>query len=90
MMAKKSGSKITDHLAIRRGHGVGALPCYIGDADPDLIRLIPRHRDLECDLWILVHPNVRDAPRISMLTAFLFNQLKKQETLLTGIAFKDS
>jgi DNA-binding transcriptional LysR family regulator len=76
--------------AIRRGQGIGALPCYLGDSDPDLIRLTPPHRDLECDLWILVHLDVRDAPRISALAEPLFNQLKKQETLLTGISLKDS
>ncbi len=40
------------------------LPCYVGDAQPDLVRLAPnRLRDLNA-LWILTHDSLRKSPRV--------------------------
>ena len=52
--------------AIRAGAGLGILPCFVGDADPGLVRLTPPIADLTVseDRWLLVHPDLRNVPRV--------------------------
>jgi DNA-binding transcriptional LysR family regulator len=50
--------------AILAGAGLGILPCFVGDADPSLIRLTPPIEELEADDWLLVHPDLKAVPRV--------------------------
>ncbi|MEM6295991.1 MAG: LysR family transcriptional regulator [Myxococcota bacterium] len=50
------------HAAIRAGVGIGFMPCqYAGD---DLVCLRPTEPGLDYDVWLLVHPEARDAARV--------------------------
>jgi DNA-binding transcriptional LysR family regulator len=49
---------------VRAGAGAGLLPCFLGDADPDLVRLGPPLPDLATPLWLLTHPDLRRAARV--------------------------
>lgn len=52
---------------IREGKGVGMLPCYLGDTDPDLVRL-PGFKPLpDLDMWLLTHADLKAAPRVRAL-----------------------
>ncbi|MFA5950935.1 MAG: LysR family transcriptional regulator [Hyphomicrobium sp.] len=50
--------------AIRAGAGKSLLPCCIGDASPDLIRLSGPSPVLHRELWLLIHPDAKDLARI--------------------------
>ncbi|WP_346899603.1 LysR family transcriptional regulator [uncultured Roseibium sp.] len=50
--------------AARSGSGVALLPCFLGDADPHLKRLPSADAFPPRDIWMLVHDDLRRAPRI--------------------------
>ena len=50
--------------AIRAGAGLGLLPCFLGDADPALVRLTAPIEELTADYWLLQHPDMRTVPRV--------------------------
>ncbi|MEM8793847.1 MAG: LysR family transcriptional regulator [Pseudomonadota bacterium] len=49
---------------VRSGLGVGALPCYLGEGEPELVRLHDADDDFTWDLWLLAHPDVRRSARV--------------------------
>ncbi|MBW7470795.1 LysR family transcriptional regulator [Marinobacter sp. F4218] len=51
-------------VAARGGSGITVLPCYLGDADPQLVRLSEPVPALTTELWILTHPDLRHVTRI--------------------------
>jgi len=50
--------------AVAQGIGVGVLPCFVGSTLPDVVRLTPPIAELETGLWLLVHPEIADLPRM--------------------------
>ncbi|MET0429271.1 MAG: LysR family transcriptional regulator [Microvirga sp.] len=70
--------------AIEGGLGIGHLPCFIGDARPDLVRLGPLDPAFAADLWLLTHPDLRHSPRIRALLDFLADGIARQRTFIEG------
>jgi DNA-binding transcriptional LysR family regulator len=50
--------------AVEAGIGIGALPCFVADTRPRLVRLEPPDTALSASLWLLTHPDLRTAPRV--------------------------
>ena len=46
------------HDAVRNGAGLGVLPCFAGDSDPDLVRLTAPIQ-VESDLNLVVHRDLK-------------------------------
>jgi DNA-binding transcriptional LysR family regulator len=57
--------------AIKAGLGLGALPCTLGELDPDLIRCIEPPRELDSPLWLVTRADLADEPRIRTFSAFM-------------------
>ncbi len=72
------------YVAAREGHGVAALPCYLGDACPELMRFGERIRELSTDLWLLTHPDLRKTARVRALLDFLATAMKQRRRQLSG------
>ncbi|WP_338664573.1 LysR family transcriptional regulator [Pararoseomonas sp. SCSIO 73927] len=70
--------------AVRAGLGVGHLPCFVGDASPDLVRLLPPDPAYATDLWLLTHPDLRHVPRIRTLLDFLAEAVAAKRPLIEG------
>lgn len=49
---------------LRTGLGVGVLPVFAADAEPDLLPVSDRIDALDTPLWILTHPDLRRTARI--------------------------
>lgn len=64
--------------------GVGFLPCYVGDADPRLIRVCDPIQPLDLQLWVLTHPDLRNTARIRAMMSFLYDTLGQQADLWGG------
>ena len=56
---------------IRAGLGLGALPCLLGDSEPDLIRCFAPPRELRSEMWLVVRAELKSAPHVRALTEFL-------------------
>lgn len=72
------------HAAARAGTGQAVLPCYLADADEALVRVGAPIEELEIDLWILTHPDLRHVARIRAFTAFVAEGLRGSEARLAG------
>ena len=70
--------------AARAEMGITILPCFIGDADPRLVR-IPgvgiRHYGT---LWLLTHGETRRTKRVRLFSDFIRERLSGYATLLEG------
>ncbi|GJE55684.1 MULTISPECIES: LysR family transcriptional regulator [Methylobacterium] len=72
--------------AIQAGIGIGLLPCYIGDAAPDLRRLGELEPDIASDLWLLTHPDLRHAVRVRAFMDFMADAIAPLRPAFEGRA----
>jgi DNA-binding transcriptional LysR family regulator len=64
--------------AIVAGIGMGVLPCFVGDSDPELVRQTAMPVQPGPELWILTRPASRSVRRIQLFLAFLRDTLVDQ------------
>jgi DNA-binding transcriptional LysR family regulator len=72
------------HSAVRAGMGAALLPCFLGDPDPSLVRVLDPPADLRSDLWVMSHPDLRRSPRVGLLTRHLAKGLRLARDLIAG------
>jgi DNA-binding transcriptional LysR family regulator len=72
------------HQAARVGLGLAALPCYLGDTAPDLVRVHPPIPELQTALWILTHADLRHTARVRAFTEFAGEAFAQRRPLLEG------
>ncbi|MGL4289438.1 MAG: LysR family transcriptional regulator, partial [Phreatobacter sp.] len=53
------------------GLGIAALPCYLGDPTPGLVRIGGPITAMATDLWVLTHEDLRRTGRVSAFTEFM-------------------
>lgn len=65
-------SDITGHLAAARASaGVAGLPCFLGDAAPELVRVGQDEAPFARDIWLVVHQDLRrSAPTRAVMDFF--------------------
>lgn len=63
----RTNNGVVLYHAIQNGHGVGVLPCFLGDNNPALKRLTPILDDVIVDQWMLVHRDMRSLPRVRVV-----------------------
>ena len=68
--------------ATAAGLGVGALPCFLGDAEPGLVRILPEVRARE--IWLAVHGDLRRSARVRAGLDFLEAVLSTEGDRLRG------
>ncbi len=83
VVGQSNSVRVARHM-IRTGTGIGLLPCYIGDSDPDLVRLPESGTIVDNEIWALVHSDVRKNPRVRALLNFIYKAFKKHRPLLEG------
>jgi DNA-binding transcriptional LysR family regulator len=71
--------------AARSGMGAALLPCYLGDEDDRLRRILPAPvPDAQSALWLLTHSDLRRTARIRAVMDFLATALGSERALLEG------
>lgn len=80
----RSNSLLNQLTACRLGLGRALLPCFLGDTAEGLCRLTPPLGELETDLWLLTHRDLRRTARVRALMDWLFEDLKDARALLAG------
>ncbi|HEY0956177.1 MAG TPA: LysR family transcriptional regulator [Roseateles sp.] len=70
--------------AVRAGIGCGVLPCFVGGALPDLVRLGEPLPGLTQPLWMLMHPDMARLPRVRRASEALAEQLRDAAPRLGG------
>ncbi len=70
--------------AARAGLGVVPLPCFWGDRDKKLVRVIEPPAASKLELWFLTHPDLRNTARVRALMSFLYDSLQDSIDLIEG------
>lgn len=71
-------------VATRFGMGIGVLPCFVGDTDPELVRIPPYTSEPKYDLWVLSHPDLRKNAKIQTFVRYMTEYVHKKKGLLEG------
>lgn len=61
--ALRSSSINAQHHLIAAGAGIGVLPCFMGDADPSLVPVLPQRR-ITRSFWLVTHKDTHQLARI--------------------------
>jgi DNA-binding transcriptional LysR family regulator len=72
------------YQAARVGMGIAVLPHYIGSRDPLLRRVPSETSATDREMWLVVHPDLRRAPRIRTVMDFLVGLFERERRLLQG------
>jgi DNA-binding transcriptional LysR family regulator len=83
-IALRADSLLALRQAAQAGLGLAPLPCYLGDAAPDLVRVDGPIAEMETSLWILTHADLRHTARIRAFTEFAANALAQRRPLFEG------
>lgn len=70
--------------AVRRGMGAQILPCFIGDPDPELVRIAPLDPTFRMDLWLLTLPELRTNSRVRAFLDHMAEALGAHREALAG------
>ncbi|MCZ8259274.1 MAG: LysR family transcriptional regulator [Beijerinckiaceae bacterium] len=70
--------------AAQAGLGMTALPCFIGDQLPDLVRIHNLRISSDTGMWVLTHPDLKKAARVRAFLEFFGSELTKRRRLIEG------
>jgi DNA-binding transcriptional LysR family regulator len=82
--AIRSNSTNLLHAAIQSGLGIGMLPCWMGDSDAALERLLPDDAYVERPLTLVAHEDVRRVARTRLIFAALDALFRRDKSVLAG------
>jgi len=80
----RASSLVALQAAAREGLGVAALPCFIGDVDPELSRISDPFDEMAVTLWVLIHPDLRRTARVRAFVEFVAARLEQLRPLIEG------
>lgn len=70
--------------ATREGMGLSVLPCYVGDPEPELVRLLPPSEVVMRAVWLVLHRDLQHAARVRACADFLVEALVARGSDLRG------
>lgn len=76
----------TQIVAVRQGLGMTILPCFVGDADPLLMRAPGTDLHMHGTLWLLTQGETRKTKRVRLFTEFISRRLAAYAPLLAGLS----
>jgi molybdate transport repressor ModE-like protein len=71
--------------AMKHGFGVGFLPCFLGDSEPDLVRFRQPEAQHELGLWLLYHKDLRNTKRVTLFREHMQREIKAASALFEGL-----
>lgn len=70
--------------AIKAGLGISYLPCYIGDRETDLERVIAPQEKHHLGLWLLMHPDLRRSTRLKTFRKYMIEAIETERHCFEG------
>lgn len=78
-------SSLGGHLAATcAGLGVAMLPCFLGDRERGLRRLVEPEDSLRQDIWLVQHPDLISSARVRAVSDFIVDVIERRRALLLG------
>lgn len=82
--ALASSSINVQYGLVRASAGIGVLPCFIGDQDPSLLRVLDAEVAITRSFWRVVHRDVAKLARVRAFVDWLDALVASQHELLVG------
>ena len=82
VVTARSNSVIGMLLTVKSGVGIGPLPVQIGDMEEDLVRVLDPLPETMSSIYLLVHPDLRNTPRVRALFDFIVAEMDSFRPLL--------
>ena len=60
---------------VKQGVAIGVMPDHIGDAEPAVVRVLPKMEAIEIEMWLVAHRELRTSRRVRMVFDFLAEAL---------------
>ena len=73
-------------VAVRQGIGMTTLPCFVGEADPLLVRVPGTDLHMHGTLWLLTQGETRRTKRVRLFNEFVSGRLASYAPLLAGLS----
>jgi DNA-binding transcriptional LysR family regulator len=83
-IALRASNMAMQLAAIRAGAGQGILPCFVGDADPLLERVVPPAPEIAADYWVIVHRDLRRAACVRAVIDWIQALFLREREALAG------
>jgi DNA-binding transcriptional LysR family regulator len=83
-MAARSSSVLGLIYSVKAGVGIGPLPLALGDAEPDLVRVIEPVAELSRIWRLLTTRELRRTPRVNAFFDFIVSEIETLRPILTG------
>ena len=81
----RTNSVVNQLVAAKAGIGLAVLPCYLGDPEPDLVRVLPEPvPELRRELWIVTHSDLKRTARVRAFFDVVGEGLVAERALLAG------
>jgi DNA-binding transcriptional LysR family regulator len=80
----RSSSINAQHRLIAAGTGIGVLPCFIGNADPALIPVLPKLRILR-SFWLVTHKDTHQLARVRACRDWLIETVQRNRKVLLPV-----
>jgi DNA-binding transcriptional LysR family regulator len=77
----RSSSVNAQHQLLAAGAGIGVLPCFIGDADPGLVPVLPAQRILR-SFWLVTHKDNHQLAKIVAVKEWLIGLVTASRSTL--------
>jgi DNA-binding transcriptional LysR family regulator len=79
--ALESSNLVAQLRATRGGAGLCVLPAFLGEQEPDLVRVLPERIKLSRSLWLIVHQDLNALARIKAVVAFIKNAVRAEQSI---------
>ncbi len=83
-IAARIGDMPIRYQAARSGLGAAVLPCWLGDSDPDLIRVLDSPAEMVEDASLVMHRRSRDLPQVRRVADAIIALFRAKQDVLAG------
>ncbi len=80
----RSTSIISQYKALQQNIGIGILPCFMADSNPEIVRLLEDEISIKRSFWIVIHPDQKHVPRNKIVWDYLKEISAKNKHVLLG------
>lgn len=88
-IAARIGDVPIRYQATRAGLGAAVLPCWMGDADPELIRVMEPPEEMIEDIFLVTHRRGRNRASVAQVSTALVDLFRRERKALAGIRQAD-
>lgn len=64
------------HDAVSAGAGIGFLPVYLGQSDPNVVEVLPTREEWSTQLWLVTHVDLHRTPKVQAFLSFIKDAAK--------------